>query len=108
MTDHEQRAREIVEKLTMEPTKGSFEADAQEWAAKCKTTDELIALIANALADAVAQERKACAAWCDQEVTRWNPYPDEPPRGLGDAIASSRQQARAQEAAEIAAWCRQR
>ena len=56
-------------------------------------------LLAAALA---ARERavwEEVAQWCDQEVQRWNPAPE-------NAVALTRQQARAQEAAEIAAWCR--
>lgn len=58
-----------------------------------------ITLIMAALA---ARERavwEEVAQWCDQEVQRWNPAPE-------NAVALTRQQARAQEAAEIAAWCR--
>ena len=50
----------------MEPTKGSFQADADEWAAKCKTTDELINLIADAIAAALEDEIEACAKVADQ------------------------------------------
>ena len=64
-TPAHQRARAVVEQLTMEPTKGSFQADADEWAAKCKTTDELVALIENAIAAALEEEIEACATYIE-------------------------------------------
>lgn len=61
MTHLRQRAEALVKELTVEPTKGSFQADADEWAAKCKTTDELIEMIYQ-LALAVQQEERAACA----------------------------------------------
>lgn len=65
MTPLRAQAEQLVKELTVEPTKGSFQADADEWAAKCKTTDELVEMIYQLAKRVQEEEREACAHEAD-------------------------------------------